>query len=129
MAILEGVEVRVQCNGEFLTEYNDPEAESGRNECRQVKYIEAVPNATFSIRMNAKPGFNYEGANSLNVMLQLDNNKPRYYFMRRKSSQCLAWTHQEFLCERSGQWKKSKFAFGSVEAGRNPKAMARRRFY
>ncbi|KAI9790606.1 MAG: hypothetical protein M1816_004938 [Peltula sp. TS41687] len=114
MAILEGIEVRVKCNGEFLAEYDEPEAVAGRNDLEVVKYVEAIPNAIFSVQLDVRPGFQYEGADALRITRQFDDNKPRYYYLPWHQ-QRNEWSTEKYLCDKSQQWKLTKFAFGSVD--------------
>lgn len=117
MAILEGLEVRIKCNGEFLQEYDDPEAEANEESSQVVKYIEAVPNAKFSIHLSVSPEFNYFAADALRLRTQFDHQKARVKWRGKRDALVVELSKEKFLCPESGEWKCSKFCFGSVDVG------------
>ncbi len=120
MVKIEGVEIRIKSNGEFLTEYNDPNQDPTAQEGIVVKYIEAIPEAEFSIHTTLTPEFHYHGANSVVLDLQVDNfHRERHLTGRRFSSYHRELKSRQYLCKRTGLYKEADFAFGTVVLGKN----------
>lgn len=134
MVVIDGIKVQIESGSQCLTEYDDLDAEDLYDDGRkQVKYIEAMPEATFSIHLDTQPDFKWHGATGLKVGLRFDNNKKRSYCVKRqnqarpskkqpsnRSQEPMHWsfTHEKYFCTESNTVKEGSLAFGMVEACR-----------
>ena len=78
MAILKGIEVSVVIDGKALTEYDDEDAanENSDHPSEVSKYIEAIPDAEFSIDITMPRSYNF-AMNHLSFRLSLDGTLVR----------------------------------------------------
>ena len=79
MAILKGIEVSVVVDGKALTEYDDEDAanENSDHFSEVSKYIEAIPDAEFSIDITMSQSYDLM-ADDLSFRLRLDGVSVRH---------------------------------------------------
>ena len=84
MAILKGIEISVVVDGKALTEYDDEDAanENSDHPSGVSKYIEAVPDAEFSIDITMSQSYDLT-ADGLSFRLSLDGVSVRNRICRK----------------------------------------------
>lgn len=122
MAILDNIEVRIKCDGEILTEYDDPDEDAPHDAETTTKFIEAKPGARFLLEVSIMPGFKFHCTDGVYVSRRMDGQRcnPTYF---DKSSRGNSVPHaltevissDRQFDDQSGQWIRSWFSFGQVE--------------
>ena len=129
MAVLEDVEVHIVSSRteEDLVEYNDPDPEAA-GEGREVKkFIEAISDEEFYVRVTLKTGFKYHHADGVRVYLRIDGNavSRRWYWPIDTTSICYrklvndkSKIYRAVTSRRGNDWVDVTFVFGKAEPGR-----------
>ncbi|KAI9882473.1 MAG: protein kinase rio1 [Watsoniomyces obsoletus] len=116
MVKIKGIDIRVKCNGQFLTEYDD---DAGQDDAAHdgplVKYIEAIPGAKFSVLATLSSEFGYYSANSVAASFQVDNHDRQQFLVGRYPfGVSVEVSSQQYLCKQSSLYKEADLAFGTV---------------
>ncbi|KAI9882472.1 MAG: Structural maintenance of chromosomes protein 3 [Watsoniomyces obsoletus] len=115
MVNIKGIEIRVISNGQPLTEYDDPDRESATEDGPLVKYIEAIPDAKFSVQVSIGPEFQYFRSDGVSVRPCIDNLKIRNKFVgSRDRGKVLNLKSVKYHCKQSGLYKEADLAFGTA---------------
>ena len=115
MVNLEGIEISIQCNGQSLTEYDDPESSNNRD---GVKYVESVAGATFSILVSLTPRFRYYGGNGIIMDYKIENIPTqsvaigKYFNITTGEARSIT-----FVSPRTGGRTRADLLFGTLVTG------------
>ena len=115
MVSIEGIEISIQCSGQSLTEYDDPESSNNRS---GVKYVEAVAGATFSILVTLTPQFRYYGCNGVYIEYNIENYPARSRnFGKYFNQDTLEVKSISFVSPRTGGCTRADLMFGTLVTG------------
>ena len=129
MAVLEEIEVHVVSSRskEDLVEYDEPDAEAAAEDREVQKFVEAVSDEEFYVRVTLKAGFNYHGAHGVDVTLTIDGDAiSRSWYQplnaksicHRKAINDISYEFRTASVRRSHGWARVAFVFGKAELGR-----------
>ena len=122
MAILKGIKASVVINGKALTEYDDEDIldESSDHTSEVSKYIEAVSDAEFGIRITVPRSYNFTG-NALALRISLDGVKVRTYVCRKAELKNRRQDWHETITgsqvKNGEQWCLRPFKFDAINMG------------
>ncbi|KAL8802904.1 MAG: hypothetical protein Q9182_003520 [Xanthomendoza sp. 2 TL-2023] len=100
--------------------YDEPDASNHDEPFTQQKYIEAVADATFSIKVTLDPDFDFANCDAVRAKVNLDGDlrgwyqdlKPRDVFGGGRQA-CLDTITR--WCPEAGQWQKASYSFGKLD--------------
>ena len=123
MAILKGIEVSVVIDGKALTEYDDEDAanENPDHPSEVSKYIEAVPDAEYSVDITMSQSYDLT-ADGLSFSLSLDGVSVRKPVCRKAKLKRLrkAWYKRVSgsKVENGEEWYLRPFKFNDIKIGK-----------
>lgn len=126
-----GITVQIIVNGQSLPFYDDPDEVEDASQYTRQKYIEAVANSAFQVKILLNRDFDLCGINRLKgkgaVLLNIDLGQRRRCHIGLLSSEIeQSWAQGrpaeytfkriKHFCEESGQWVQSSFTFAELES-------------
>ena len=130
----KGVMIQVLSNGQILTLHDDPDAAEVEDERTRNHYIEAVTDATFTVKVKLTSQFSLDGLRDLDaveIRLNLDGQPLDWTGTKTRTeieSNLLKGRPaiQEFTraiqyCHQSDRWIEGDYAFGKLEISITPK--------
>lgn len=127
MVTLKGIEVHIVSSSDDCEfhEYENPNVDSSCDSSKSEKFIEALTDLTYHIKVNIKPSFKLYDADGISVGLTIDGGvvSQRKYYHRdcvEKSKRTGVGFINTAVGFREGSiWRRSTFSFGSLNIG-NP---------
>ena len=122
MAILEGIEASVIIDGKALTEYdNEDTSDGGSDHTSEVsKYIEALPDAEFSMGITVPKSYSFVG-NALCFKLSLDGVRVGTWLCRKAKLEDLRKDWHIFIAgskvKNGEEWYLRPFRFDDIKIG------------
>lgn len=127
MVTLKGIEVHVVSSSDNceLLEYDNPNAGSSSDENTTEKFIEAVTDLTYHIKINVNPCFKLYDADGILIWLKIDGgvvSHSRFYDRDRvveKQRTGSSFIDDSFTYQEGSVLRKSKYSFGSLNIGKS----------
>ncbi|KAL8811215.1 MAG: hypothetical protein Q9223_001068 [Gallowayella weberi] len=96
--------------------YDEPDASNDDEPFTQQKYIEAVAEATFEVKVTLDPNFDFAGCDAVRVKVGLDGDKGYYMDIQATADafEVRLGTMRRW-CPESGQWQRGSYSFGKLD--------------
>ena len=129
MAVLEDVEVHVVSSRieKDLAEYDDPDPKAAAEGREVKKFIEAISDEEFYVRVTLKTGFNYHHADGVLLYLRIDGNAVNRYWYQPRDIRSIrrtmlvndvSYETRYVPVKRGNDWAEVTFAFRKAETSK-----------